>query len=77
MEAIKNKNLSTFINPFSYLPISNLKYFSRFKNNSNFSDKDLRRFAKLALKDFNNNITNDELLVEARNILLKKSYGKS
>ena len=76
MENIKNKNLSTFINPFSYLPISNLKYFSRFKNNSNFSDKDLRRFAKLALKDFNNNITNDELLIEARNILINKSSKK-
>ena len=45
-------NISNFINPFSYLSISKFKFFSPFKSN-NINDKDLRTFAKLALKNFN------------------------
>ena len=74
IDLARNNNISKFINPFCYLPISKLKYFSSLKNNSNFPNKDLRKFAKLALKDFNNNNNNNnvnsKLLIEAKNILL-------
>ena len=63
-------NISNFINPFSYLSISKFKYFSPFKSN-NINDKDLRTFAKLALKNFNDPKNSFLYIAEANEILNK------
>ena len=61
-------NISNFINPFYYLSISKFKYFSPFKSN-NINDKDLRTFAKLALKNFNDPKNSSLYIAEANSIL--------
>ena len=61
-------NISNFINPFSYLSISKFKFFSPFKSN-NINDKDLRTFAKLALKNFNDPKNSSLYIAEANYIL--------
>ena len=64
-------NISYFINPFSYLSISKFKYFFPLKNKININDKDLKTFAKLALKNFNDP-TNSFLYISEANQILSK-----
>ena len=64
-------NISNFINPFSYLSMSKFKFFSPLKSN-NINDKDLRTFAKLALKNFNDP-KNSFLYIAEGNEILNKS----
>ncbi len=63
--------LSKFINPFSYLSISNLKIFSNLKCSSKISDKETKSFIKLALKDFNESGDSSIYISEAIQILSK------
>tara|TARA_B100001989_G_scaffold223163_1_gene176939 strand:- start:65 stop:1072 length:1008 start_codon:yes stop_codon:yes gene_type:complete len=63
--------ISRFINPLSYLSISNLKIFSHIKSSSKISDKETRSFVKLALKDFNENGDSSIYISEAMKILTK------
>jgi len=63
--------LSRFINPFSYLSISNFKIFSKLKFSSKISDKETKSFIKLALRDFNESDDSSIYIEEAINILSK------
>ena len=63
--------LSGFINPLSYLSISNLKIFSDLKFSSKISDKETKSFIKLALKDFNESDDSGIYVAEAIQILSK------
>ena len=45
-------NLSRFINPFSYLDLSNLETFCKLKYSAKVSDKETKSFIKSALNDF-------------------------
>lgn len=65
------KKLSYFINPFSYLPISNLSTFLNLQTSSEFSKKDTKTFIKLALKDFNESEDSSIFITEAIQILSK------
>jgi len=64
-------NLSRFINPFSYLALSNLKMFSNLKYSSKISDKETKSFIKLALNDFNDSKNSRIYIEEAVEILSK------
>ncbi len=64
-------NLSRFINPFSYLALSNLKIFSNLKYSSKISDKDSKSFIKLALNDFNDSKNSRIYIKEAAEIISK------
>ena len=64
-------NLSRFINPFSYLALSNLKIFSNLKYSSKISDKETRSFIKLALSDFNDSKNSKTFIEEAAEIISK------
>ena len=64
-------NLSRFINPFSYLTISNLNIFSNLKYSSKISDKETKSFIKLALKDFNESEDSSIYISEAIQLLSK------
>ena len=64
-------NLSRFINPFSYLALSNLKMFSKLKYSSNISDKETKSFIKLALNDFNDSKNSRIYVEEAVEIISK------
>lgn len=63
------KNFSSLINPFSYLRITKFKYFKVLKEGSEISEKDLRKFAKLALNNFNDPKNSNIYISEALNIL--------
>ena len=63
--------LSRFINPFSYLSISNLKILSNLKFSSKISEKETKSFIKLALKDFNESGDSSIYIAEAIQILSK------
>ena len=60
---------SNFINPFLYLSLSKLKYFSALKGKQDISEKNLKTFAKLALKNFNDPKNSFLYIAEANNIL--------
>ena len=64
-------NLSRFINPFSYLALSNLKMFSKLKYSSNISDMETKSFIKLALNDFNDSKNSRIYVEEAVEIISK------
>ncbi len=64
-------NLSRFINPFSYLAISNLNMFSKLKNKTKITDKETNSFIKLALKDFNDSKNSRVYIEEAVEIISK------
>ena len=64
-------NLSRFINPFSYLALSNLKMFSKLKYSSNISDIETKSFIKLALNDFNDSKNSRIFVEEAVEIISK------
>ena len=68
---LKFDKISNFINPFSYLPLTNLNTFSNLQNSSNLSKKDTKTFIKLALKDFNENGDSSIYIAEALDILSK------
>ena len=66
------KDFIYFINPFSYLPISNLSKFLNLQNSSSkLSEKDTKTFIKLALKDFNESGDSSIYISEAVKILSK------
>ena len=65
------RELSYFINPFSYLPISNLNTFLNLQQSSKISKKDTKTFIKLALKDFNESGDTSIYISEAIEILSK------
>ena len=67
----KKLNSSNFINPFLYLSLSKLKYFSALKGKQEISEKNLKTFAKLALKDFNDPKNSFIYIAEANEILDK------
>ena len=62
-------NASNFINPFLYLSLSKLKYFSALKGKQEISEKNLKTFAKLALKNFNDPKNSFLYISEANEIL--------
>ena len=62
-------NASNFINPFLYLSLSKLKYFSALKGKQDISEKNLKTFAKLALKNFNDPKNSFLYISEANEIL--------
>ena len=64
-------NLSRFINPFSYLALSNLKMFTKLKYSSKISDKETKSFIKLALNDFNDSKNSRIYVEEAVEIISK------
>ena len=64
-------SLSRFINPFSYLALSNLKMFSKLKYSSNISDMETKSFIKLALNDFNDSKNSRIYVEEAVEIISK------
>jgi len=64
-------NVSSFINPFSYLNISKLKYFSEISRNHSITNKNLKTFVKLALKNFNDPKNSFLYIKEAEEILSK------
>jgi len=49
-DVVKVSGKTNFINPFLYLSLSKLKYFSALKGKQDISEKNLKTFAKLALK---------------------------
>lgn len=59
---------SSLINPFSYLRITQFKYFKFLKERSEISEKELRKFAKLALNNFNDPKNSNIYISEALNI---------
>ena len=63
--------ISHFINPLTYLSISRLKFFFPLKKNINMNDKDLKTFAKLALKSFNDPKNSFLYISEANEIISK------
>ena len=65
----KGDSLSVFINPFTYLPISKFNYFSTIVNKSNFKENEIKSFAKLALREFNDRENNDIYIKEAKSII--------
>ena len=67
----KTLNASNFINPFLYLSLSKLKYFSGLKGNQEISEKNLKTFAKLSLKNFNDPKNSFLYIAEANEILDK------
>ena len=60
---------SNFINPFLYLSLSKLKYFSGLKGKEDISEKNLKTFAILALKNFNDPKNSFLYISEANEIL--------
>ena len=60
---------SSLINPFSYLRITKFKYFKVLKEGSEISEKEFRKFAKLALNNFNDPKNSNIYISEALNIL--------
>ena len=64
-------SFSRFINPFSYLALSNLKMFSKLKYSSNISDMETKSFIKLALNDFNDSKNSRIYVEEAVEIISK------
>lgn len=68
---LKIDQLSKFINPFYYLPLTNLSTFSNLQNSSNLSKKEIKTFIKLALKDFNQNGDSNICISEAVEIFSK------
>lgn len=62
---------SNFINPFLYLSISKLKYFSAFKNDKDINEKVLKTITKLAFKNFNDPENSSIYISEAYEILEK------
>ena len=71
IEQEKFGSLSKFINPFSYLTISNLKIFSNLKYSAKISDKETKSFVKLALNDFNDSKNSRIYIEEALEIICK------
>ena len=63
------RNFSSLINPFSYLRITKFKYFEVLKEGSEISEKEFRKFAKLALNNFNDPKNSNIYISEALNIL--------
>ena len=59
---------SSLINPFSYLRITKFKYFKVLKEGSEISEKEFRKFAKLALNNFNDPKNSNIYISEALNI---------
>ena len=70
-KSFKLVNASNFINPFLYLSLSKLKYFSALKGKQDISEKNLKTFAKLALKNFNDPKNSFLYIAEANEILDK------
>ena len=70
-EILNTLKISYFINPLNYLSISKLKYFFPLKKNTNFDEKEIKTFAKLALKDFNDPKNSFLYIAEANQILSK------
>ena len=70
-KSFKLINASNFINPFLYLSLSKLKYFSALKGKQDISEKNLKTFAKLALKNFNDPKNSFLYIAEANEILEK------
>ena len=72
LKNFKGNSLSVFINPFSYLPISKLNLFFALKKESIFKDKEIKSFAKLALKEFNDKENESLYIKEAESIIFEQ-----